>query len=405
MQSRRTASPARVEPAIPDRSVAGTQAPQPAEAAQAPQSAQAAQAAEAQALPRQDGQRLPTVVDDKGVTFRVHDATGEISAMSLVQEVAIPRSGPDFRPVGNGLWAVRFERPEVDRFEYRFETRWPGGDREVILDPDNPKTAPGAFGARSVIEFPGYVAPDWLSAEPPPGAVADLKLPSALLGGDQTCRLWSAHGSTPDAALPLLVALDGVEFEQFSGLVRFLDAMSERGLVPPMRALLMQPSQRDDHYSANPVFPRALADEILPAFEKVAPIAEGRRYRAGLGASLGGLALMHAEHTLPDTFGALFLQSSSFLHHGYMLGFKYYKRVGDFLTVLLEGNPVGEPTDIEITCGTVEFSRSNNIAVAEALERRDNKVGMHLLRDAHNWIAWRDGWTPHLVKLLGESFG
>jgi enterochelin esterase family protein len=351
------------------------------------------------------GPRPATVVDEKGVSFWLHDLTGEISAVSLVQEVAVPRAGPDLRPAGNGMWRVRFDRPEVDRFEYRFELRWPGGERDVVLDPNNPKQAPGAFGARSVIEFPEYKAPAWLDADPPQGTVLDLSLPSALLGGPQTCRLWACYGSEADLSLPLLVALDGIEFEQFSGLLHFLDATSEAGSLPPMRALLMHPSRRDEHYSASPDFPRALEEEILPAVSRLAPIAAGRRYCAGLGASLGGLALMHAERSRPETFGGLFLQSSSFLHHGYMLGFKYYRRVGDFLTELLEGEAVGEPADIVLTCGTVEFSRSNNIAVAEALERRGNRVHMQLLKDAHNWIAWRDAWAPHLVKLLGECFG
>jgi hypothetical protein len=24
------------------------------------------------------------------------------------------------------------------------------------------------------------------------------------------------------------------------------------------------------------------------------------------------------------------------------------------------------------------------------------------VRDAHNWIAWRDAWTPYLVDFLGK---
>lgn len=347
-----------------------------------------------------------TVVDEDGVTFRYVDETGEVSGVSLVQEVAIPRAGPDFVPLGKGAWEVRFARPEVDRFEYRFELRWPGpGRRDLILDPDNTKTAPGAFGLRSVIEFPEYEAPGWFDSEPPRGEVTELDIPSARLGGAQPCLLWSSHGSKPNARLPLLVALDGVEFERFSGLLRFLDAMTDMHAIPPMRALLMHPTRRDDHYSANPAFPAALEEEIVPAVNDVAPVRSGESNLAGLGASLGGLALIHAHRRMKVGFGALFLQSSTFLHHGYLLGFAHYRRVERFLSEILDGTGGGDNASIELTCGSVEFSLENNRAVARSLRRRGDSVGMHTLRDAHNWIAWRDAWDPHLVTLLQENFG
>lgn len=331
----------------------------------------------------------------------------------------MPRAGPDFTPLGRGVWRARFARPEVNRFEYRFELSWPGsGKRELILDPENPKMAPGAFGARSVIEFPEYETPDWISNDPPAGNVATLTLPSARLGGDQTCLLWSSHDSSAGTALPLLIALDGLEFDSFSDLLRFLDVMIDRQAIPPMRALLMRPTKRDDHYSANPIFPLALSEEIIPAVDQLAPIRRsggvggsrgggaGRPELAGLGASLGGLALLHAQRRMESGFTALFLQSSTFLHHGYLLGFTHFRRVENFLDDVLVGrSQPANGANIELTCGTVEFSLENNWAVAAALESQGNPTGMHVLRDAHNWIGWRDAWDPHLVRLLGESFG
>ena len=43
-----------------------------------------------------------------------------------------------------------------------FELRHPDGWREEVCDPTNPRRAPGAFGDKSVVEFPDYRAPGWL---------------------------------------------------------------------------------------------------------------------------------------------------------------------------------------------------------------------------------------------------
>jgi hypothetical protein len=60
---------------------------------------------------------------------------------------------------------VGFERPPVDRFEYRFEVAIAESRYDLILDPANPMRAPGAFGERSVIEFPEYQPPAWVATD------------------------------------------------------------------------------------------------------------------------------------------------------------------------------------------------------------------------------------------------
>ncbi|HEV8063783.1 MAG TPA: alpha/beta hydrolase-fold protein [Acidimicrobiales bacterium] len=340
------------------------------------------------------------VVAASGVTFRFQDGSGALDAVTLVQEVAWPRSGPALANVGGGVWEVEFERPPVDRMEYRFETV-SGGDRRLLLDPANPLTAPGAFGDRSVIEFPEYVAPAWLSVEAPAGQVQELDLPSSILGADQPTLLWSAIGSDPSTPLPLLVALDGLEFARFSQLLRMLDVQVSQGELPPMRALLMHPVRRDQDYTASPEFAAALATEIVPQLAEAVAIPEERQFRVGLGASLGGLAMMHAHREQPDLFGALFLQSSSFLHSG-DLGAAPLQRVQAFVNEVLVAGAWRSPIPIVMTCGTVEQNLSNNRDTVAVLCEQGYPAELYVNLDAHNWIGWRDAWTPHLVGLLRE---
>ena len=338
------------------------------------------------------------------MTFRLRPAGGGAESATLVQEVADPRPGPALSPLGDGRWEGVLLRPEVDRFEYRFDIGYRDGGHEMILDPANPLRASGAFGERSVIEFPGYEAPAWLTDEPTAGAVQEIEVPSALLGEAQPTLVWSAAGTSPETPLPLLVALDGPEFARFSALLQMLDAHVAAGALPPMRAALCQPTRRGEHYTASPEFARYLDRELIPAIESVGAVAPEPRLRAGLGASLGGLALLHAHRSSPDLFGALFLQSSSFFQGGSRPASAPLRRVERFVHKILTTTSWPHPIPIVLTCGTVERNLENNQEAVAALVAQGYPADLHVVRDAHNWIAWRDAWTPHLTELLGKAW-
>ncbi len=347
----------------------------------------------------------PSVADD-GVRLAFVDPSGTVERVSLVQEVAWPRQGPDFDAVGGGRFELWFSRPAVDRFEYRLELETESGERSTILDPSNPLRAPGAFGERSVIEFPQYRPPGWTRRRRPQGTILPLELTSPTLGADQPALYWSSAGAPADEPLPLLVALDGIEFERFSALSRMLDDAVARRSVPPMRCLLLHPTDRTEQYSANPCFAEALCEELIPHAGKILPIAAERRCRVGVGASLGGLALLHAHRTRPSLFGAVFLQSSSFFHQPQQLGVASLERVERFVDLVHEAADVvvPDPIAVSLTCGTVEMNLPNNRSMARALRRQGYPARLHLRRDAHNWIAWRDAWTPHLTALLRKTW-
>jgi len=343
----------------------------------------------------------PAVEADR-VTFRYQVLSGELSGISVLQEVADPRSGPRLSSTDGDVWEGVLVRPAVDRLEYRFELERPSGGRETVLDPANPLRAPGAFGERSVIEFPDYFPPAWLGDDPPAGDIHEIDVPSDLLGELQPTIVWSAAGADPTTPLPLLVALDGAEFASFSSLLRMLDAQVARGALPPMRAALCHPTRRDEHYSASPEFASYLATELIGAVETIGAVAPEAQYRAGLGASLGGLALLHAHRSIPELFGSLFLQSSSLFHEGHEPGSAHLERIEQFVGDVLAADSSQRPIAVTMTCGTVERNLADNEECAAALEGQGYAVELRIVRDAHNWIAWRDAWTPHLVGLLGK---
>lgn len=347
------------------------------------------------------------VVRSREVTFRVHDPHGVYRSVMLRQELTRPRIGPHFtKPRRSDVWRLRMARPPVDRMEYKLELGYPHGGSETVCDPGNPRRAPGPFGDKSVIEFPEYRAPGWLSApDPPCGATTDHEIPSPALGEPQPVVLWAAAGTSPGDRLPLLVANDGPEYARYSGLVAMLDVMVAAGRLPAMRAALLHPVDRNEHYSASPAYATALARDVLPAVDELAPRPAGRAGRVGMGASLGALSMLHVHRTRPAAFGALFLQSGSFFvphHDGHESWMSRYDRITRFVARVRAGGGETTPVPVVMTCGTAEENLANNRDLRGSLVDLGYDVALHEVRDAHNWVAWRDAFDPHLVDLLAK---
>lgn len=338
------------------------------------------------------------------IAFRYPDPRGRLAHVRLVADL-LKRGPPrEFARVEGG-WELHLPAPPVDRFEYQLELVHRGGRTELVNDPAAQR-APGPFGEKSVVELPGYVAPAWLAdEEAPAGAVEPLVLRSRALHGDVSGLLWSSAEAEPRAPLPLLVVHDGPEYAEYSALLRLLDSAAAEREVPPMRAAMLAPmrGQRDEHYSASVRYTTALERELLPQLTRRAPAPAGREARIGMGASLGALAMLHAHRTRPATFGALFLQSGSFFRarsDRYERGFPRFDRIARFVGTVLRATAWPDPVPITLTCGTAEENIANNRAVFAALAAQGYAVDMHEIRDAHNWVAWRDTLYPDLVTLL-----
>lgn len=355
-----------------------------------------------------------TLVDDgprvteAAIVFGYRDPTGSVESVDLLQEVVRPRVGPRFEAVGEGAFRLEWPRPDADRVEYQLLLSHADGGQETIADPANPLSAPGPFGNRSVVELPGYVPPAWAAVDAEP-VVTEIEVKSRILRTKMPVQIWKPRGVADDEPLPLLFAHDGPEYARYSGLTKLLDVCSAQGRLPAMRAALVPPVvDRDQIYSASAAYSRAFAHEILPAIEEAAPTPHGRGARVGMGASLGALAMLHIHRTNPATFGALFLQSGSYFRQRFdkqESGFVRFRRISRFVGTVLVASQWLHPVRAVLTCGTIEENLANNRAVARALKEQGYAVDLHVNRDGHNWIAWRDTFDPYLVDLLCEMWG
>ncbi len=330
------------------------------------------------------------------LTFRVADPEHSLAGVRLQLDLRLPPELVEFRRAGDS-WELELAQPPLSRLEYLLELRYSGGGSKVISDPGNARSAPGAFGPKSMLEFPGYAPPTWLSGPADPGSwrSVDAKVPVDV-------RIWAPAGIGAGDPLPLLVVHDGPEYDALASLTRYLGAGIAGGWLPPVRAALLSPGPRNNWYSANPRYARSLAERVLPALTGACTAV------IGMGTSLGGLAMLHAFCQYPDAVDALFLQSGSFFTprlDSQERRFPYFRRITDFTAAVHAGGLPDGPVPVVMTCGAIEENIENNRLMLATLRSRGYAASLHEVADMHNYTAWRDAFDPHLTALLRQVGG
>src|SRR5205085_3062130 len=123
------------------------------------------------------------------------------------------------------------------------------------------------FGDKSVLEWPEYEAPHWIDSVADEGPVEQLEVRSRRLVARVPVLLY-ATPEPPGVDAPLLVVHDGPEYARYASLTRFLDAMSWEERIPPLRAALIQPVDRNETYSASALYAGPLGRDLLPAISR-----------------------------------------------------------------------------------------------------------------------------------------
>jgi enterochelin esterase-like enzyme len=330
------------------------------------------------------------------IRLELPDPDGELDAVRLVSDLPLPDERRAFARE-ESTWVLELEGLQLERLEYLLEL-----DGGTTPDPDNPDRAPGAFGEKSVWTAEDYAPPHWLeeTREAVPATVTPLPVRSRALRTTVHVGVWAPEDADPGEPLPLLAAHDGPEYDELSALTRYAAVQIADFELPRFRIALLPPGKRDEWYSASTPYARALAEEVLPAI-RAAYATQGPV--VGMGASLGGLAMLHAHRAHPEALGGLFLQSSSFFmpeHDEHESGFPRWTRITRFVRGVLRAPGHEHPAPTVLTCGVEEENIHNNRAMAAALERQGYPVRLVEGRDLHNYTAWRDSFEPHLTELL-----
>ncbi len=337
---------------------------------------------------------------------------------------------PAFTRLGE-VWAAHLPRPPVRRLEYLIVLRGPDGAEVTAPDPANPLRVRTVFGEHSVLELPGYAPPWWLRTAAVHGYVTAPVPGTGVIAGPRVDdRLRRSHGalvahphspepvvdtaaqvavrgelrvpadSSPSEPLPLIVVHDGPEYADLAGLLGYLGMLAHLDPALRARVLLLDPVDRDRSYSASPAYARALVGGMLPQVTGALPTT-GRP--VGVGASLGGLAMLHAATLHPGVFAGVFSQSGSFFTAEFDAqesGYQHYPRIVRFVAGIDAEPERLADLHLGMTCGTGEDNLDNNRALARRLTRIGVPTALVENPDAHTYTGWRDSLDPSLRDLL-----
>jgi enterochelin esterase-like enzyme len=237
------------------------------------------------------------------------------------------------------------------------------------------------------------------------GETRALEIPSRPLRARVRVALWSPDGVADGTPLPLLAVHDGPEYERRTDLTTFAARLIDAARVPPHRIALLDPGARDEWYSASAFYARALAGEVLPMLGRAIAVTGTP---VGMGASLGALAMLHAQRRRPDAFSGLFLQSGSFFMPRFdhmEKGFARYGRIVRFVRTVVRDECFEPAVPATLTCGRDEDNVHNNRRIAAALKLQGYAADLHEAPGGHDWDTWRAGIEAHLAGLLDAAWG
>ena len=242
--------------------------------------------------------------------------------------------------------------------------------------------------------------PAWFDVAPVEGRFQDFAVRGQGLGAHVRGRIWSPDDSCDP--MPLLVAHDDPEYDEFAQLTRYSAAMIAAGTLPPHRVALLAPEARDEWYSASALYSRALYLDVVPGLRQAVAVQGAP---VGMGASLGALAMLVTQRRAPGTFCALFLQSGSFFMPRFdsqESSFPRYARIVRVVRRILRAREHPDPVPIQLTCGTAEENVFNNRVMARALAAQGYEARLDEVPGMHNCAGWRDALDPHLTRLLAR---
>ncbi len=330
------------------------------------------------------------LVDGTDVTFVYRGEAKQVLLRCWIAGINTAQSLQ--RLSGTDLWAITIELPERSRIEYKFEIV-ADDRRDLVLDPLNPVIAPDPFGANSVCQGYGYERPDWTEhdEESRQGALEDFSFRSKAFRERRMVQVYLPARFKPNRRFPLLVVHDGDDYLRFAALKTVLDNLIHRLEIPPLIVALITSRDRPKEYTANERHADFVVTELLPRIAEKYPLMDDSSARGIMGASLGGVASLHAAWRNPGIFGCLLLQSGSFAFSDFGAHERgpVFNPVVRFMNEFRE-NPGQPGAKVYMSCGIYESLIYENRSLVPRLQAAGVNVRFEEARDAHNWENWRD---------------
>jgi len=336
---------------------------------------------------------VPIVRVEKGAGqgYAVFLYQGPQQKVTLNSPLPGPREAQELIKIeGTDLFYLQREVEADARIDYKFIL----DDGEWILDPWNSRAQPSAFGTSSYFWMPLYRVPDFAHHPGTPhGTLEEIAWESEILGNTRTGKVYLPPGyaEAEGKRYPSVYVHDGIDYFNFTSIVDLADNAIANGRILPVVLVLIPPVEREKEYSANEEFARAICEELVPQVDAAYRTRPEARWRATLGASMGGLCAVHLAAAHPDVFGNCAGQSSAFFEESPL----------DVAPLHLESSAPPKPLRIHLDVGTYEKHYikdllSGNRKFAAAIRNKGYPLQYIEVHEGHSWGSWRARIIPAL---------
>jgi len=246
-----------------------------------------------------------------------------------------------------------------------------------ILDPLNPHTCSGGYGPNSELSMPAYQQPPEIeSYSIPHGTMSSTSFSDSTQGRTRLVQVYTPPGYAEGSLNYRSIYFhDGSEQMNLGFARNVLDYLIAEALIPPVIAIFVDPTNRNDEYSYDYDFMAMFVNELVPWIDGQYRTMPDAEYRAIAGVSLGGLTSLLFTIQHADVFGNCGAFSPAVW-------------IGDLLEQV-EASPL-LPVKIYMDAGTYEPSIYNSAgALQEILENDQWNLQWSQWHEGHSWGAWR----------------
>ena len=297
---------------------------------------------------------------------------------------------------GTDLWYYEAVFEPEARLDYKLVL----GGAEWILDPLNPHTVTGGFGANSELAMPGYVQPAEIERYPDigHGVIVDHRnFASTSLGDSRTVRVFlpAEYETSGDRRYGVMLFHDGLEYFSIGRARNVIDFLISEKRIDPIIGVFVPPNRRNEEYGfgLQDAYEEFIVEELMPFVDATYRTNTDPGTRGTIGPSLGGLISAQLCYRHPEQFGLCAVVSPSF-------------QVNDraLLTEIDEG--ARKDVRFYVDWGTYEPTIET---VAEAfvgvIEAKGYEYEANAWFEGHSWGNWRGHLSDALEYLFPAGLG
>jgi enterochelin esterase family protein len=204
--------------------------------------------------------------------------------------------------------------PQDARLDYKFivGSNW-------ILDPLNPLTCMGGFGANSELRMSNYPKQPELILDPtlPKGTIIDTSFRSQVLNNNRTVKVYlpPLYSELDTTQYPLIIFHDGLDYINLGNATQTLNYLIANKVCEPIIAVFIPAINRNAEYAGNQMqqFSDFVVNDIIGWVDKRFKTKREPDCRAVAGASNGGNIALYFGMAYPNQFGKIAAQSSNII--------------------------------------------------------------------------------------------